>query len=325
VNYLNPQACMGAITGRLVFEDNIRSLTGRGLIIHEGYVELRNAKVSPERNISQRGKIKYFSKKSRIRLMKFMASIKDQFLVHQTFTFPDDVMKGKSISERSTFSYRVRRRFIKRVQRRWPSFKAIIRQEWEDRKSGDIIGESCPHLHTLYLVDLLSKAKHKDLAVQLGKLWVACLGTIEYEKALSVAVNRESYVWMNNQTMATRYVSKYIAKVELYPGEESRGRAWYKVGEFNIPAPEWQVLTDREEIAVKRVLRCYMKRRSRVVTKTLKLKGCNTFVFIRKETIHRIIDYVNKRLYESAPGGVLAFPQKNGTRITRVIEHPMIA
>ena len=320
MNYLNPQACMGAISGRLVFEDKIRPVTGRGLIIHEGYIELRNAKVSPERNISQRGNIKYFSKKSRIRLMKFMASIKDQLLVHQTFTFPDDIMEGKSISERSRYSNRVRRRFLKRVERRWPSFRAVIRQEWQDRKSGIIKGESCPHLHSLYVVDLLTKANHKDLAVQLGKLWVACLGTIEYDKALSVAVDKESYVWMKNQNMATRYISKYIAKVELYEEAESRGRAWYKVGEFKIPDPEWQALTDREETAVKRILRGYMKRRSRRLTKTLKLKGCDTFVFIRKETVHRIIDYVDKRLYKQVPCGVLAFPQKNGTRRNQTIE-----
>jgi len=298
VNYSNPTACVNAITGRLVFEDNIRAVTGKGLIIHEGYVELRTAKFSPERNIAPRGRITYFSKKSRIRLMKFMASIKDQFLVHQTFTFPDDVMEGKSISERSIFSYRVRRRFLKRVHRRWPSFKAVIRQEWIDRKSGVIIGESCPHLHFLYVVDLLKEAHHKDLAVQLGKLWVACLGTMDYEKALSVAIDKESYVWMKNQLMARRYVSKYIAKVELYEGDESRGRAWYKVGDFDIPEPEWQVLTDREDIAVRRVLRCYMKRCNRGVSNSLKLKGCNTFVFIRKETIRRIIDHVNHLLYD---------------------------
>ena len=321
MNYLNPEACIGAISGRLVSEDKIRVLTGRGLIIHEGYVELRNAKISPERNISQRGDIKYFSKKSRIRLMKFMASIKDQFLVHQTFTFPDDVMKGKSISERSRFSNKVRRRFLKRVYRRWPSFKAVIRQEWEERKSGDLIGESCPHLHFLYLVDFLTMANHKTWATLLGKLWVECLGTREREKALRVAVHKESYTWMKSQLMARRYVSKYIAKVELYEGDESRGRAWYRVGEFNIPDPEWQVLTDREEIAVRRVLRCYMKRRSRVLTKTLKLKECNTFVFIRKDTVHRIIEHVMERLYNQVPGGVLAFPQKNGTRRNQVIEN----
>jgi len=321
MRHLSTPACIGAISGETVFEDYKRVVAGKGLIIHEGYTELRTAKIEPERNISQRGEIKYFSKKSRIRLMKFMASIKDQFLVHQTFTFPDDVMEGKSISERSRYSNQVRRRFLKRVQYRWPSFKAIIRQEWQDRKSGDIIGESCPHLHFLYVVDLLKKANHKDLTVQLGKLWVACLGTIDYNKALSVAINKESYVWMNNQSMARRYVSKYIAKVELYEGDESRGRAWYKVGDFNIPEPEWQVLTDREEIAVRRVLRCYMKRRSRVLTKTLKLKECNTFMFIRKDTVHRIIDYVNNRLYNQVHGGVSAFPQKNGTRRNQVIEN----
>ena len=325
MNYVNPQACIGAISGRLVFEDNIRGVTGRGLIIHEGYVELRTAKISPEKNISQRGRITYFSKKSRIRMMKFLASIKDQFLVHQTFTFPDDVMEGKSISERSIFSHRVRRRFLKRVHRRWPSFKAVIRQEWEERKSGDLIGESCPHLHYLYLVDFLTKANHKTWAALLGKLWVDCLGTREYEKAMSVAVHKKSYTWMKNQLMARRYVSKYIAKVELYGGDESRGRAWYKVGDFDIPEPEWQVLTDREEIAVRRVLRCYMKRRSRNLTNTLKLKECNTFVFIRKETVHRIIDYVIERLYNQVPGGILAFPLKNGTRRSEVIKIPMIA
>jgi len=325
MSYPSTSACMSAITGRFVFEDSIRAVTGRGLIIHEGYVEIRNAKIKTERDISPRGKITYFSKKSRIRLMKFMASIKDQFLVHQTFTFPDDVMKYYSISERSEFSYRVRRRFLKRVKRRWPSFKAIIRQEWQDRKSGDIIGESCPHLHFLYVVDLLTKSNHKDLAVQLGKLWVACLGTGQYEKALSVAVNEESYTWMKNQLMARRYVSKYIAKVELYEGDESRGRAWYKVGDFDIPEPEWQVLTDREEIAVRRVLRCYMKRRSRSVSNTLKLKGTNTFVFIRKETIHRIIDYIKPPPYKWERNGILEAYQEQQEYGQRNVEHPMIA
>ena len=325
MNYLNPQACIGAISGRLVFEDNIRGLTGRGLIIHEGYVEVRNAKIEPERNISQRGEIKYFSKKSRIRLMKFMASIKDQFLVHQTFTFPDDVMEGKSISERSRYSNQVRRRFLKRVHRRYPSFKAVIRQEWEQRKSGNIIDESCPHLHFLYLVNFLTMANHKDWATLLGKLWVDCLETGQREKALSVAVHKKSYTWMKNQIMARRYVSKYIAKVELYEGDQSRGRAWYRVGDFDIPEPEWQVLTDREEIAVRRVLRCYMKRRSRTLTKTLKLKECNTFVFIRKETVHRIINHVIEKLYKQVPGGVRAFPAEHGTRRFEVIKHPMTA
>jgi len=102
---------------------------------------------------------------------------------------------------------------------------------------------------------------------------------------------------MKNQLMARRYVSKYIAKVELYEGDESRGRAWYKVGDFDIPEPEWQVLTDREEIAVRRVLRGYMKKRNRRMWNTLKYKERNTFVFIRKETIREVIDHVNRLLY----------------------------
>ncbi|GAJ03201.1 unnamed protein product, partial [marine sediment metagenome] len=41
-------ACTDAITGRFVFEAKIRKVTGRGFIIHEGYAELRNAKVLKE-------------------------------------------------------------------------------------------------------------------------------------------------------------------------------------------------------------------------------------------------------------------------------------
>ncbi|MBA7636404.1 hypothetical protein ES703_44022 [subsurface metagenome] len=325
MSYPSTSACMSAISGETVFEDYKRVLTGRGLIIHEGYTELRTAKILSEKEISPRGVIKYFSKKSRIRLMKFMASIKDKFLVHQTFTFPDDVMEGKSISERSRFSNKVRRRFLKRVRYRYPSFKAVIRQEWEQRKSGNIIDESCPHLHFLYLVNFLTKANHKDWATLLGKLWVDCLGTKEHKKALSVAVHEKSYVWMKNSLMARRYVSKYIAKVELYEGDESRGRAWYKVGDFDIPEPEWQVLTDREEIAVRRVLRCYMKRQNRGVAKGLKLKGCNTFVFIRKETIHRIIDHVNHLLYDWKLQGTQKISRGGQESCQQNLERPMPA
>ena len=296
-------ACMGAISEPFYYEDRIRALTGRGLLIHEGYTELRNARFLTEGNINTRGKITYFSKKSRLRLMKFMASIKDRFLLFQTFTFPDDVMKDKSISERSRLSQKIRKRFLRKVKSRWPSFKAIIRQEWQDRKSGDIIGESCPHLHVLCLVNFLTINNHKYWAVQLAQLWVDSLGTSEPEKALSVATHKESYQWMKNQVMAQRYVSKYMGKVDEYSGDESRGRSWFKVGDFNIPDPEWKFLTPLEDIAVRRVLRHYMKRKSKKVAKSLEREKCNTFVFIKKDTIHRIIDYVNLRLCKVEPQG----------------------
>ncbi|MBA7652165.1 hypothetical protein ES703_59995 [subsurface metagenome] len=299
-------ACIGAISGRFCYEDRIRAITGRGLLIHEGYTELRNDRFLTEGNINTRGKITYFSKKSRMRLMKFMASVKDRFLLFQTFTFPDDVMKGKSISERSRFSHQVRRRFLKRVLRRWPSFKAVIRQEWAGRKSGDIIGESCPHLHVLSLVNFLTRRNHASWAVQLGKLWVDCLGTKEPEKALSVAIDDKSYQWMKSQNIAKCYISKYIAKIEEYEGDESRGRAWYKVGVFNIPDPEWKFLTPLEDVMVRRAVRCYMKRRNSRVVRQLHRQKCNTFVFISKSTIYRILDHVNNRLCRIEPKGNLS-------------------
>ena len=298
-------ACIDAISEPFYYEDRIRALTGRGLLIHEGYTELRNARFLTEGNINTRGKITYFCKKSRLRLMKFMASVKDQFLLFQTFTFPDDVMKGKSISERSRFSHKIRKRFLRKVKSKWPSFKAIIRQEWADRKSGDIIGESCPHLHMLCLVNFLTRRNHASWAVMLGKLWADCLGTKETEKALSVATNPSSYQWMKSQLMAKCYISKYMGKVDEYSGDESRGRSWFKVGDFDIPPPEWKFLTPLEDIAVRRVLRHYMERKSKKVAKSLEREKCNTFVFINKSTIYRILDHVNNRLCRIEPKGSL--------------------
>ncbi|GAI74859.1 unnamed protein product, partial [marine sediment metagenome] len=92
------------------------------------------------------------------------------------------------------------------------------------------------------------------------------------------------------------------------------GRAWFIVGKFNIPDPEWAALTEREEIGVRRVLRGYMKRRNKRIKNVLRFKGRNTFVFVKRETMYRIIDYVDKRLYEPEPAGVLAFPLKSETR-----------
>ena len=298
-------ACIDAISEPFYYEDRIRALTGRGLLIHEGYTELRNARFLTEGDIHTRGKITYFSKKSRLRLMKFMASVKDRFLLFQTFTFPDDVMKDKSISERSRFSQKVRRRFLRKVKSRWPSFKAIIRQEWADRKSGDIIGESCPHLHVLCLVNFLTIANHKDWAVQLAQLWVDSLGTNEHKEALSVATNGKSYQWMKNQLMAQRYISKYMGKVDEYSGDESRGRSWFKVGVFDIPDPEWLFLTPLEDVMVRRSLRRFMKRKSKKVSKSLEREKCNTFIFIQKKTIYRILDHVNHRLCREEPEGSL--------------------
>ncbi|GAJ14358.1 unnamed protein product, partial [marine sediment metagenome] len=160
-------------------------------------------------------------------------------------------------------------------------------------------------------MDFLTKRNYKIWAKQLGRIWVDCVKTEQYDKALSVAQHEESFSWMENHSMAARHVAKYITKLDHSPGEESRGRAWFIVGKFNIPDPEWQALSDREEIEVRRVLRGYMKRRSKQIKNVLRFKGRNTFVFIKRETMYRIIDYVDKKLYKTEQAGVLAFPLKN--------------
>ena len=292
-------ACKGAISLPFLLESEARKVAKTGLIIYEGYTELRYASFLKRVKARKRGKDTYLSKKSRIRLLKRLASIKDVFQLFQTFTFPDDIMEGKTVAERSRIANEARRRFLRKARRRWPSFKAVIRQEWKPRKSGRIIGEECPHLHCLYLMNFLTKANYQDCARILAGLWVESLQTEEVEQALSVAQHESSYTWMHNQLMAKKYISKYVAKVDQSESRGSRGRAWYMVGEFDIPDAEWQALSERDNIRVRRLLRGYMKRRSRRIEKSLRKQGVNTFCFIQRETIYRMIKHVTQDEYRN--------------------------
>ncbi|MBA7698652.1 hypothetical protein ES703_107332 [subsurface metagenome] len=292
-------ACIGAISAPFWLENEARKVAKTGLIIHEGYTDYRYASFPKTVRGSQRGKVTYLSIKSRIRLLKRLASIRDSFQLFQTFTFPDDIMEGKTITERSRISSEVRRRFLRVVRRRWPSFKAVIRQEWQARKSGKIIGQECPHLHFLYLMNFLTKANYKDYARILAGLWVECLHTQEVEQALSVAQHESSYTWMHNQLMGKKYISKYIAKVDQSETKESRGRAWYMVGEFDIPAPEWQALSNQDNIRIRRLLRRYMKGRNHHVARSLRKQESNGFCFIQRETIYRMIGAVSQAEYRN--------------------------
>lgn len=293
-------ACIGAISAPFSLENEARKVAKTGLIITEGYTAYRYPSFPKRVKASQRGKVTYLSVKSRIRLLKRLASVKDRFQVFQTFTFPDNIMEGKTVTERSRISSEVRRRFLRVVRRRWPSFKAVIRQEWEPRKSGRIIGQECPHLHFLYLMNFLTKANYKDCARILAGLWVESLHTREVEQALSVAQHESSYTWMHNELMGKKYISKYIAKLDRSETKESRGRAWYMVGKFDIPPPEWQALSKRDNIKIRRLLRCYMKRRNRKVARSLRKQESNGFCFIRRETVYRMIDHVTHLQIENS-------------------------
>jgi len=302
-------ACKGAISGPFSLENEVRKVAKTGLIIREGYTELRYASTPINVKPSKRGKVTYLSKKARIRLLKRLASVKDRFQVFQTFTFPDDIMEGKTVTERSRISNEIRRRFLRIVRRRWPSFKAVIRHEWQARKSGRIVGQDCPHLHFLYLMNFLTKANYKDCARILAGIWVESLNTQEIEEALSVAKHESSYTWMYNELMGKKYISKYIAKVDQSEIKESRGRAWYMVGEFDMPAPEWQALSNQDNIRIRRLLRGYMRDRNRRVAKSLRNQESNTFCFIQKETIYRMIKHVTQAEYRNRSPGLVYLDQ----------------
>ncbi len=290
---------LGAISRRFGFEVATNTVAKRGVIIYEGYAECKSIKQLGAGKVPARGKIVSFSKKSRIRVMKFMASIKDSFQVFQTFTFPDDVMEGKTVAERSAYCQKVKSRFLKRIKRRYPDFKAVIRKEWKPRQSGVIKGELCPHLHMIYLCLALGHVPYKTFCREIGLLWIESLHTVEKEKAKAANLNDDCFKWLETQLMARQYVSKYVAKVDDSEGDQYQGRTWYLVGKFNIPAPEWQALSDQDNIRLRRLLRGYMKPRNHHVAKSLRRQDSNTFMFIQRKTVHRMLEWVIQQEYRS--------------------------
>lgn len=241
--------------------------------------------------------------------MKYIASIKGSFQVFQTLTFPDDVMEGKSITERAIFCHKVYRLWKQRVCRQYPDFKAIVRKEWKPRKSGRLKGELCPHLHLLIQDKWLEKARYEEFCRELGLIWVDCLKTVESEKAVKVALHKKSYEWLGNQKMVWAYISKYVAKVDESEGDHSKGRSWYSIGDFDIPEVEIQPLKIREYFMVRKLLRRYMKGKNRRIAKALGNPLINTFLFIQKETVRQIVDYVIQELYRNRSPDVVHLDQ----------------
>ena len=186
------------------------------LLIYPNMVEIRqtNPLKQSVNNAGEKGEIIEFSKKSRREFIKFLCKIKDKLNLWQDLTFADDVMQIKS--ERKEASNKALNRFRRIVLDKYPSIKIVYKREWEARKSGNLKGEYVPHFHMFMSVPNVDEDYELfNLASQLANRWVDCTRTKEIHKALSVALNSNSYRIIKSQKQALKYATKYITK----PGE----------------------------------------------------------------------------------------------------------
>jgi hypothetical protein len=249
---------------------------------------------------AQRGNITEFSSNSRSRMIQRMACLERYPNVWQDFTFPDDVMKGKTITERAVYSSKVMKKFKRQVEKKYGNnVNGIWRREWEDRKSGELEGERCPHFHCLLEFKGIGENRFRAICYELAKIWVQATGT-KHEKALAVATNKKSYRYLGSKKMAQVYVSKYVAKEQHdNPEDFSYGRFWGYVGQPEFADEEAIALTDAELTLLRRFLARYVGKKKRFARKITN-KDTGSWLLVGRNTVKRLLEYIRETLEEKA-------------------------
>jgi len=265
--------------------------------LYAGKVDPGIYKITPKR-----GKIRGVSKKSSIRLRKRAARIEDLSL-WVDFTFSDDVLENKSITERANFSYYCMKRIIKYAKEKFGLY-LIWKRENKNRRSGKNVGEIMPHFHVLS--GGLSEKQNKiweSICLQLLRKWVSITGTSN-ENALTVALHKKSYRRIENPKHAMCYISKYFAKDEPIeiPEGESIGRCWGISSNCPDVAPYVVSLTQKESFKVIRHLINKKKlnsKKGRFLKRQLQ-NGYSTFLFEDETDIGRYLNFIGVDMFPDA-------------------------
>jgi hypothetical protein len=246
-----------------------------------------------------RGIITNVSKKSATRLKKFLASVLDLGLWID-FTFPDDVMIGKSLAQRRDFANEC----LQKLKRYLHSIglKEIWKKEFTDRKSGKLKGLYLPHYHIAIAGLSRQQAQNWQLTcIKILTKWVDIIGTDD-DNALVVACHRKSFRQIHHSRQAISYIGKYFSKtneVEDENGEViSIGRAWgyAKALKSEIPSPSHLFLNKNQSVQFRRFLKKYKQLKSNkkfIGVYEQIVNGYSTFLFADQETLIRFLDSID--------------------------------
>lgn len=296
--------CRGACKCRIFSRRDVDGEKTDYLLIDENVIQIKvRSQQDPKQGpvVSEsttRGKITYFSKGSRKRMIIRMAQMARYPNIWQDLTFADDVMQNKSITERAEFSAKCMKRLKRWIKRTYgQKFWGVWRREWEDRKSGKLYGEVIPHFHCLFSYPVDQK-KYIGICLEIAKKWVEITDT-KNPAAIKVAQSKKSFRWLNGKKMAQVYVSKYVAK-EQYREEdqESFGRFWGEIGNGPRSKQEVECLTESEITIIRRFLRRYVstKRMKRLIAN----RETGSWLLINRNTMTRLIKYVKSLVEERA-------------------------
>jgi len=277
---------------------NESSYLNEHLIVYPGVTLVRNRlaygsgrQVDGERK--KRGKIVDFSNKSRCNMKVTMAKLKHCPEGWQDFTFADDLMEGKTVSEKAKFAAKCMWSFQRWCEKYGVSVNGIWKKEWKKRRSGRLKGEMVPHYHMVFSIPGADEEMYLWVFKRFAREWVEITGTKEKDKALRVALHEKSYRLITSTKQMQAYMSKYIGKDEGFVFTESIGRNWGKIGDPLEADGRVIEMTFRDMVLFKRILRKLAKKGRKSFKNRLKEMYSRFFMFLEERTVDRIIEYID--------------------------------
>ncbi len=176
--------------------------------------DLEVKRYSAKRGGARRGEIVGFSDGSRGRFLKKLNRLHwpEGICYFLGLTFPDDFPSPQEAK-------RCFRALLKRIQREWPEFEDMWREEFKRRKSGAHAGQIAPHFH-MFAWGI--SAELDDFIAWLRNAWTEIAGAADpvnhHEHGCDVKP-------VNDRKHAAWYISKYMSKSEN-DEQIKGGRAW---------------------------------------------------------------------------------------------------
>lgn len=218
-----------------------------------------------------RGEVRGFSRASRKRMIEFMA--KARFvgqLLFATFTYPDEFPIDDKKAWNAHFEA-----LRRRIERQYPHYRIVWRKELKRRKSGKNFGMVAPHYHMI--IDTLNDAPAQievETHISYGKSYPKTVSSLSrsfetwalqaWSEIVASGDGKHAemgcfVVACRNRRHAYSYISKYVAKAEN--DDYSVGRRWGRIGRWDTSKSDEVVLTKKELIELKRLIRKWMKSR----------------------------------------------------------------
>ena len=198
----------------------------------------------------RRGKIAYFSRASRRRMLGLLAECREDFTGAHfvTLTYPAQYPTDPHVFKRHLDS------LLKRWARYSPAVRGIWRLEFQRR--------GAPHYHLLVWG---LRGKLAWLRGQVSRAWYSIVASGD-EKHLRAGTNVQV---IESRKHAGRYVSKYAAKPQALAINEDTGevippgRFWGSWGNLDRRQAYAMLMTDTEAVELKRILRHILRARGR--------------------------------------------------------------